>query len=95
MKRSRYLAEQPCGRRFAELDYLELYQELKRKGVTLQLLRAEYAASAEHEQVDATFAQERQWRYPLLARSTAGRQSVPIVDPVVTRAPPAGRPATF
>ena len=35
----------PGARRFAEPDYLELHQELKRKGVTLQLLWAEYAAA--------------------------------------------------
>lgn len=32
-------------RRSAEPDYLEIHQELKRKGVTLQLLWAEYAAA--------------------------------------------------
>ena len=35
----------PARRRFAEPDFLEIHQELKRKGVTLQLLWAEYVAA--------------------------------------------------
>src|SRR6056297_243814 len=37
-------ARTPARRRHAEPDFLEIHQELKRKGVTLQLLWAEYAA---------------------------------------------------
>lgn len=50
--------------RFAKPDYFQLHQELKRKGVTLQLLWAEYAAA--HEARAYRYSQfchrYRQWR---------------------------------
>ena len=50
--------------RFAEPDYFQLHQELKRKGVTLHLLWAEYVAV--HEERAYRYSQfchrYRQWR---------------------------------
>lgn len=52
------------GRRFAEPDFLEIHQELKRKGVTLQLLWAEYAAvhGAEALRYSQFCQRYRDWR---------------------------------
>jgi len=57
--------ETPTRRRFAEPDFLEIHEELKRKGVTLQLLWAEYAAAAHGDEAlrYSQFCQRyRDWR---------------------------------
>ncbi len=56
--------ETATRRRFAEPDFVEVHQELKRKGVTLQLLWAEYAAAHGDEALRySQFCQRyRDWR---------------------------------
>src|SRR5690606_9305920 len=56
--------EPPTRRRSAEPDFVEIHEELKRKGVTLQLLWAEYAAAHGAEALRySQFCQRyRDWR---------------------------------